>query len=279
MNDEFCKVTRKKWIIRNKCMSNDQKKLHKDSPESAEVDEETFLRRLTTLRERMTDSEYFAQALVTLGEALIKLKTICQTRDNNPKRVVCFGIGSFTRSYQALHQLAFILCIQKHFSIKEAIFFDPVFRKCEKSILQRLDCLVMADNCEAKYEADMQTLFYLPHCPNCLTNNLLWRNWRRKHLKNIILINNSFESLSCSKPERLLRLDSNYILDIMSYAVELPLEDDYEVNNVFNDLSVHIFPLANLPQEGSEVWQEKEPPAYKDVEMVSAEDFAKLSIN
>uniref|UniRef100_A0A1A9ZYX6 SRR1-like domain-containing protein n=1 Tax=Glossina pallidipes TaxID=7398 RepID=A0A1A9ZYX6_GLOPL len=137
----------------------------------------------------------------------------------------------------------------------------------------------MPDNCEAKYEADIQTLFYLPHCPNCLTNNLLWRNWRRKHLKNMILINNSFESLSCSKPERLLRLDSNYILDIMSYAVELPLEDDYEVNNVFNDLSVHIFPPANLPQEGSEIWQEKEPPAYKDVEMISAEDFAKLSIN
>lgn len=31
-------------------MSNEQKKLHKDSPESAEVDEETFLRLVINIR-------------------------------------------------------------------------------------------------------------------------------------------------------------------------------------------------------------------------------------
>lgn len=230
----------------------------------------------------MEDSDYFTQAMVTLKESFAKI--ISNVDENSPavtpKRLVCLGIGPFTRNFQALHQLAFILCTQSHFEIQEAIYFDPVFRQSEKEILQKLKCLVMTENCEGKYEADVYTLFYLPHCPNCLTNNLLWRNWQPDLLSNVILINNSFESLSCSKPERLLRLDAAYILDIMPYGEELPLDDDYEVQNIFNDLSVHIFPRGKLKLDDAAFWTKKEAPKYNDNdgEMISAEDFAKLSI-
>lgn len=239
-------------------------------------------RKLETTCQQMQDSDYFIQSLKTLKEGLnekLQLVTNLNGQEEEPfQRLVCFGIGPFTRNFQALHQLAFILSLQKHFKITEALYFDPVFRQSEKDILEKFHCLVMSENCEAKYEADIPTLFYMPHCPNCLTNNLLWKNWQRKYLKNVILINNSFESLSCSKPERLLRLDSSYILDIMPYAQELPLEDDYEVHNVFNDLSLHLFPEADLPAKDSEFWEEKEAPKYNDVEMISAEEFAKLSL-
>lgn len=226
----------------------------------------------------MEESDYFTQSMATLKEAFLKLTygeipgTI-----TTPKRLVCFGIGPFTRNFQALHQLAFILCAQSFLKIKDAIYFDPVFRKSEKEILAKLNCQVMTENCEGKYEADVYTLFYMPHCPNCLTNNLLWKNWQPNLLKHVILINNSFESLSCSKPERLLRLDASYILDIMYHGIELPLEDDYDVQNVFNDLSVHVFPASNLNQK-VEFWAKREAPKYNDVEMISAEEFAKLSI-
>lgn len=230
----------------------------------------------------MQDCEYFLQSLLKLKDGLVKLQLESRQEETSTatqiKRLVCFGIGPFTRNFQALHQLAFILSLQKHYNITEALYFDPIFRQSEKEVLEKFDCLVMEENCEAKYEADIQTLFYMPHCPNCLTNNLLWKNWRRKYLKNVILINNSFESLSCSKPERLLRLDSSYILDIIPYAQELPLEDDYEVHNVFNDLSIHVFPESDLPAQDSEFWEKKEAPTYNDVEMIFAADFAKLSL-
>ncbi|XP_037815897.1 SRR1-like protein [Lucilia sericata] len=277
MNEEFCKVTRKKWIahrgLQRRTRRISDKSYDKDCPD---VDVDKFVKKLEATCQQMQDSDYFAQSLATLKESLCKLQT-----DNKPetlKRLVCFGIGPFTRNFQALHQLAFILSLQKEYQITEAFYFDPIFRQSEKEVLEKFNCLVMSENCEAKYEADIQTLFYMPHCPNCLTNNLLWKNWQGKYLKNIILINNSFESLACSKPERLLRLDSSYILDIMPYAQELPLEDDYEVHNVFNDLSIHIFPESDLPEKTAEFWVEKEAPTYNDVEMISAADFAKLSL-
>lgn len=238
-------------------------------------------RRLEIIRQQMEDSDYFTLAMQSLDEALLRLNTTEESSTDvkcSLKRLVCFGIGPFTRNYQALHQLAFILSAQKHFAIPEALYYDPIFRQSEKDLLQKLDCLVMSENCEAKYEADVETLFYMPHCPNCLTNNLLWRNWQPKYLKNIVLINNSFESLLCSKPERLLRLDASYILDVMPYAKELPLEDDYEVSNVFNDLSIHVFAEKDMPARDTEFWAEKEAPTYNDVEMIYAEDFAKLSL-
>ncbi|XP_005180065.1 SRR1-like protein isoform X1 [Musca domestica] len=283
MSEEFRTVTRKKWIahksINKRTRRLSDKGYEKDFPE---VDVDKFMVKLDALRERMEDSDYFTQAMVTLKESFAKINS--KVEENSPavtpKRLVCLGIGPFTRNFQALHQLAFILCTQSHFEIQEAIYFDPVFRQSEKEILQKLKCLVMTENCEGKYEADVYTLFYLPHCPNCLTNNLLWSNWQPDLLSNVILINNSFESLSCSKPERLLRLDAAYILDIMPYGEELPLDDDYEVQNIFNDLSVHIFPRGKLKLDDAAFWTKKEAPKYNDNdgEMISAEDFAKLSI-
>ncbi|XP_061388429.1 SRR1-like protein [Musca vetustissima] len=282
MSEEFRTVTRKKWIahksINKRTRRLSDKGYEKDFPD---VDVDKFMVKLDTLRERMEDSDYFTQAMTTLKESLEKINT--NTEENNtPKRLVCFGIGPFTRNFQALHQLAFILCTQRHFQIDEAIYFDPVFRQSEKDILHKLKCLVMTENCEGKYEADVQTLFYLPHCPNCLTNNLLWSNWQPHLLSNVILINNSFESLSCSKPERLLRLDAGYILDIMPHGEELPLEDDYEVQNIFNDLSVHIFPQNKLKLSSDDFWLKQDAPKYNNDdngEMISAEDFANLSIS
>ncbi|XP_065356586.1 SRR1-like protein [Calliphora vicina] len=277
MTEEFCKVTRKKWIahrgLQRRTRRISDKSYDKDCPE---VDVDKFVKKLEITCQQMQDSDYFTQSLITLKESLVKLQA--DGAQETIKRLVCFGIGPFTRNFQALHQLAFILSLQKQYDITEALYFDPIFRQSEKEVLEKFNCLVMSENCEAKYDADVQTIFYMPHCPNCLTNNLLWKNWQGKHLKNIILINNSFDSLSCSKPERLLRLDSSYILDIMPYAQELPLEDDYEVHNVFNDLSIHVFPENDLPAKDSEFWEEKEAPTYNDVEMIYAEDFAKLSL-
>ncbi|XP_012161718.1 SRR1-like protein [Ceratitis capitata] len=274
MSEEFRAVTRKKWMAR-RAINPRLRKLSERSIEKdeKEVDVDAFLKRLEQLCTQMVGSDYFLQAMDTVEESLNAL-----TEKEQFTRLLCFGIGPFTRNFQALHQLAFIICTQRHYCIKEAIYFDPVFRESEKQVLQGLSCAIMTENCEAKYAVDERTLFYLPHCPNCLTNNLLWSNWRPHQMKNLVLINNSFESLSLSKPERWLRLDSGYILDILPYAKEFQLEDDYETHNVFNDLSVHVFPLTSLPAEKDSFWAEKEAPTYKDVEMISAEEFTKLNI-
>ncbi|XP_036322786.1 SRR1-like protein [Rhagoletis pomonella] len=275
MSEEFRTVTRKKWIAR-RSMNPRLRKLSERANEKddKEVDVEALVKRLEHLCTQMVCSDYFMQAMETVDDSLKVL-----AGKEKFSRIVCFGIGPFSRNFQALHQLAFIICAQRHYCIEEAIYFDPVFRECEKQILKHLNCALMTENCEAKYAVDELTLFYLPHCPNCLTNNLLWRNWRPRNLKHVVLINNSFESLSLSKPERLLRLDSGFILELLPYVKEFQLEDDYETHNVFNDLSVHVFPANSLPPANAEFWAQKDAPTYTDVEMISAEEFGKLSIS
>ncbi|XP_053951711.1 SRR1-like protein [Anastrepha ludens] len=275
MSEEFRAVTRKKWIAR-RAINPRLRKLSERSTEKEEkeVDMDAFLKRLEQLCTQMVGSDYFIQAMETVDDSI---KTLAGT--DKFSSLVCLGIGPFSRNFQALHQLVFIICTQRHYCIKDAIYFDPVFRESEKQILQRLNCSLMNENCEAKYGVDERTLFYLPHCPNCLTNNLLWSNWRPQSLNKLVLINNSFESLSLSKPERMLRLDSAYILDVLPYVKEFPLDDDYETHNIFNDLSVHVFPLESLPSAQATIWAQKDAPTYTDVEMISAEEFERLSIS
>ncbi|XP_055848330.1 SRR1-like protein [Episyrphus balteatus] len=272
-DQEFCVVTRKKWLARKSL--NKKQPVYRTSSENVlpEVDVPKFLTRLQRVREKMESSDYFQTSLTTLNESLQEFGNTKITK------LVCFGIGPFTRSIQALHQFGFILELQKNLQIKDALFFDPVFRESEKEVLKTLECSLMKENCEAKFASDVCTLFYLPHCPNSLTNNLLWKNWLPDKLSQVVLINNSFESLTSSFPDSVLRKDSGYILDVKPFVKEYSLDDCYEVHNIFNDLSVHVFPRSILPEESSEFWTVKEAPKYEKGEMVTTIEFDKLAIS
>ena len=45
-------------------------------------------------------------------------------------------------------------------------------------------------------EADSAAeLFFLPHCPKQLSNNLLWSNWRPDKLRRLVVVGNSFKRI------------------------------------------------------------------------------------
>ena len=55
-------------------------------------------------------------------------------------------------------------------------------------------------NCEGRFEVhddggDSVQLFYLPHCPKQLSNNLLWANWSAEKLRKLVVVGNSFERI------------------------------------------------------------------------------------
>lgn len=72
--------------------------------------------------------------------------------------------------------------------------YDPVLSPEEKEIIELLDCLVIETNEEGKRKVDCDTLFFVPHCPKQLVNNLLWKNWG-KSLSQCIIIGNSFRKI------------------------------------------------------------------------------------
>ena len=102
--------------------------------------------------------------------------------------------------------------------------FNPIHTKSEENIIQLLgfECASKQQNLEGKYkvknETKSGTLFYLPHCPKQLTNNILWTNWQPETLGSVnstgldiqclhgvYILGNSFERIITSLPDRILK--------------------------------------------------------------------------
>ncbi|KAH8338921.1 hypothetical protein KR074_001629 [Drosophila pseudoananassae] len=242
--EDFQVVTRKKWMARKCLRRRDHRKSESDYlNDCPDVNVEKFQPRLERLCEEMRQSDYFLVAMETLQQQLDTLNTPLE-------RIVCLGLGPFTRTHQALHQAAFILGLQQHHKIEEALYFDPVFRDSETELIRMFNGRMMSEDCAGKHEATVPTLYYLPHCPYALMHNILWSNWQRKTLPNVLLISNSFEMLTMAR-----RNQKDHITQIVEFCKETALDDDYEHRNVFNDLSLHTFPQETLPQkEDSDFW-------------------------
>jgi SRR1 len=141
--------------------------------------------------------------------------------------IICLGIGRITECSIAKHQLAFIAAIGKHLKA-DISFFDPILSFGDKQVLEKLNYKVLSDNKEGKYLAKDPTLYYLPHCPKQITNNLLYTNWNPENIQNVFLICNSFKAIIDTTPERFLRPSAHYILEINPFVTEVEIVNDFK---------------------------------------------------
>lgn len=245
----------------------------------------------------MKDSKYYKESINKIMSALKKSEeeeneTVdpknSNTKDNVYDDLVCFGLGRFTENMLSFHQLAFILNVQE--TLKAAatpmensfnsFYYDPLFDNKEQNILEDFGCNVLSENSIGRYPVkNRRTLFYLPHCPTILTNNLLGSNWTPEQLDNIVIINNSFNSISFAQAQHFLLSEANLIVDILPYTKEIPLDDEYFINNIFNDLSLHVFPQKVLPNaENEEFWQKvPEEPNDDNLDLIINDTLSRLT--
>lgn len=205
-----------------------------------------------------------------IGSVLKLLKNI--EKETKFEEIICLGLGHFSDCVISRHQLSFILNLRDYFNIRNLKFrnnkevtlkfFDPVFLKKEKEILRTFKCEVLDKNLEGKYLCEKPTIFYFPHCPKQLSNNLIWRNFLPEHLKNIVLISNSFQNIIDTTPERLLRPNAHYLLEINPYVTEHPLVNNFKFTDIFNDFSIHQFPEDVLETIPGEFWEKNSEPLY-----------------
>uniref|UniRef100_A0A1B0DFG6 SRR1-like domain-containing protein n=1 Tax=Phlebotomus papatasi TaxID=29031 RepID=A0A1B0DFG6_PHLPP len=218
-------------------------------------------------KQEVSSSSYFTDSVSTLQhiqEKHIHLKEI--------NTIVCLGLGHFAWCASARNQLAFITLIQEELAIPEILFQDPAFTPGEIDILKTLGFDVIPGNLEGKFDTDPEKiyLFYLPHCPKQLTNNLLWQNWGTK-LSNIILLSNSFSGILISQSQRSLQVDAKLIVQAEDFTEEIPLENNFIFTDVFNDTSIHIFPKDLVEKKSENFWDERgSEPIYCDPEFISS---------
>lgn len=217
--------------------------------------------KIKDIQQDLLISEFVQKSLKSLREV---------TSNQSIKEIICLGIGRVSDCSIAKHQLAFISIIQEDLKIPSTKFYDPVLLSSDKDIIEKLNFSVLSENKEGKYQVDHSTLFYLPHCPKQITNNLLFTNWKSDQLKNLILICNSFNTIIESTPERLLRPNAHFLLEINPFVTEIELENSYRFKDIFNDFSIHTFPAEKLKELPRDFWSNQKEPNYltEDLEFV-----------
>nr|CAG4642111.1 EOG090X0FII [Eurycercus lamellatus] len=267
-SDGFITVSKKKSTKGKKVQNYLKQHAAKETKEDVNV--EFCLKSISIAKTEVEISDFFQSLKLLLRVAL---KNDQDHKDI--KNIVCWGLGSFTSCKIALHQLALLLLLSEHLNCPAEVF-DPIFSQADKQILSQLKLCTSEENCEGKRKSGPvgATLFILPHCPRELSNNLLYANWKPSLLENCIVFANSLESLRLNTPERFLS-NYHYLLQAQEVVEELQVPNTYRFPDVFNDLSLHIFPTRLLQKVQPEFWDASESPIYPEStwsELVSRSD-------
>ena len=230
-------------------------------------------------RKEIKVSDYLKSVFKTIRDCLELRK------DKKPIReIICLGLGKFSECSISRFQFSFILSIAEEFNVESVKFFDPIFNKIEIDFLKLLNpnCII-EDNLEGKHSVSSNsvTLFYLPHCPKQITNNVLWKNWTFEQLKNTILLCNSFQNIVTASPRRFLESNAGYLLRALDYIEETELVNTFKYTDIFNDSSLHYFLEEKLLKLEPDFWTDNEEPKYEedDIELVTSELVSRLIFN
>ncbi|XP_032085662.1 SRR1-like protein isoform X1 [Thamnophis elegans] len=176
-------------------------------------------------------------------------------------RCVCYGLGSFCSCGKARLQLAFLLLLLEELKIapESCFVFDPAFSTLETELLGGLGLTVLQRNEEGKRSIEGPTLFYMIHCGKALYNNLLWSNWSAEALSQMVVVGNSFRGFEERLLAKVFWENYSYIAKVLEATQEEALPPHLQHPDVFNDTSVHCFPLQRLrglPQDCWACWTE-----------------------
>lgn len=183
----------------------------------------------------------------------------------NVEQCICYGLGNISSSVISRYQFALLLLLRDHFRLNIDIF-DPVFLPVELEYLAKFEIRVIDNNEEGLRKITSPTFMYMPHCPSALMNNLLWSNWSPS-LSNCIVFGNSFSLLSETLTERDLKTKYRCIHSIFPVTSEFRIENDFKYSDIFNDLSLHVFPPNALRELPPAFWENAEKPVYDDFDV------------
>lgn len=217
-------------------------------------------RRIEDAKQELSSSDLFSSVTSSLREAIALL--------NKPQinEIICFGIGRIGECLISRYQFALLLLLRDVY-VENLLIYDPILSKNDTTILQHFKCTQLVENCEGKYNVAKTTLFYMPHCPKQLSNNLLWSNWGL-NLTHCLILSNSFNTIVENTTKRLLHSNAFYITKILPYCTELPVINTFKFYEIFNDTALHIFP--NLHLISDDLWVENSEPDYidEDIEFI-----------
>jgi len=199
-----------------------------------DVCEEKLFHKITKISEEMKTDDYFRHFSKCFSK-LDLISNLNSSSEDSKLCVICYGLGSFRQEsigqYISQYQLGFLIAFQQSCisPVRQWLIFDPIFNLEEKNVLKRFNFKLIENDEQAKRLVEEPTLFFMPHCDKELYNNLLWTNWSKKCLNNLIILGNSFNHLIDSMSVKRAQEEYVYILN----AIELNLVQEQQLENCF----------------------------------------------
>lgn len=114
--------------------------------------------RLSQREAILANSDFFSRSLAVL-------------EDVGFNHIHCLALGSPTKEFQALYQLAFLKLLVKKFATAQVLVYDPVFDENDAHLLESVLGYRIAD--VSKDDDASATLYYMPHAPRSVTDKFI----------------------------------------------------------------------------------------------------------
>ncbi|CAB4431564.1 unnamed protein product [Rhizophagus irregularis] len=194
-----------------------------------------FISYIEEKRQTLLQSDFFQEVQETINNKLFS--------PHRPKIVdiVCYGIGSIEKSIISQYQFALVLILRDLFEITgKAYAYDPVSTPIDLEILLHYEINTINANEKAKRPITNQTLFYMPHCPLGLYNNVIASNWERNKLEKIILVGNRLDFYDETMSTTLLNRKAPYISSALTIIQSVPFPSIYLSPKYDDNLSINM---------------------------------------
>ena len=106
--------------------------------------------------------------------------------------VVCYGLGSTYESWNARHQLAFLVLLAEAYEAQSIQLHDPFLSKDELEALEALGIEQAQPPRSAKPYHGARSLYFMPHCPAQIYADVL--KGFAQALDELLIVGNSFLS-------------------------------------------------------------------------------------
>lgn len=148
-------------------------------------------------------------------------------------------------------QLAFVILLRKKFQwVSDIVVYDPSVPPVQQKAINAFNCTFLSVNEYGKRTVERPTLFFIPHCPTGLIDNVLLANWTPTNLNKIIILCDSFKGIKKDiyRIRYLLSLKHlQAILHSDDILHETPLPEPPETDEInrraFSRFSWHFFTL------------------------------------
>lgn len=165
--------------------------------------------------------------------------------------ILSYGLGHISTSMSSQYQYALLKLLEEIFEdrIVHIHLYDPIWTKEEFEFLRKNDTYskyeLRMENNQACQSITRSSLIYIPFCSKPLHNNLLYSNWKKNQLKEILFFGNSFERFSQE-----VQFDSKkffYIHQSTSFLTEISLPPFETWTNAFNEQVFTSFDRTIVP--------------------------------